>query len=56
MNGRSQAIRIPKEFRLDEDEVTIRGFGDGILVEPVRSKSWPEGWFETIRVDDDAFN
>jgi len=56
MNGRSQAIRIPKEFRFTEEEVTIRGFGDGILVEPVRSNGWPDGWFEEIRVDDESFN
>ena len=30
-------------------------FGDGILVEPVRSTGWAEGWFEAIRIDDEAF-
>jgi len=55
MNGRSQAVRIPKELRFEGEEVTIRRFGDGILVEPVRSTGWPEGWFDAIRVDDEAF-
>lgn len=55
MNGRSQAVRIPKEMRFEKEEVTIRKFGDGILVEPVRSTGWAEGWFEAIRIDDEAF-
>ncbi len=49
MNGRSQAVRIPKEMRFAQREVTVRRFGDGILVEPVRSIGWAEGWFEAIR-------
>jgi antitoxin VapB len=55
MNGRSQAVRIPKELRFEEEQVTIRRFGDGILIEPVRSSGWAEGWFEAIRIDDEAF-
>jgi antitoxin VapB len=37
-NGRSQAVRIPKEFELPGDEVLMRK-EDGILViEPLRRK------------------
>jgi len=32
MNGRSQAIRLPKEFRFDSDEVYIRKVGDEIVI------------------------
>jgi antitoxin VapB len=35
-NGRSQAVRLPKEFRFDGDEVTIRRMGRGVLLEPKR--------------------
>jgi antitoxin VapB len=38
MNGQSQAVRLPKEFRFEEDEVTVQKFGDGVLILPV-SKS-----------------
>lgn len=31
-NGRSQAIRLPKEFRVDTDEVYLKRTPDGFLV------------------------
>lgn len=37
--GRSQAVRLPKEFRFDTDEVRIRRDGDAIILEPL-----PEDW------------
>jgi antitoxin VapB len=33
-NGRSQAIRLPKEFRVDSDEVYLKKTSDGFLVIP----------------------
>ena len=33
-NGRSQAVRLPREFRFEGDEVRIRQMGDGVLLEP----------------------
>jgi antitoxin VapB len=33
-NGRSQAIRLPKEFRVDTDEVYLKKTADGFLVIP----------------------
>ena len=38
-SGNSQAIRLPREFRLDEDEVFIRKEGNTILITP-RPKTW----------------
>lgn len=35
LNGRSQAVRLPKEMRLQGKEVAIRRLGDGVYVEPV---------------------
>ena len=32
MNGRSQAIRLPKEFRVKGSEVTIRRVPEGLLL------------------------
>lgn len=34
--GRSQAVRLPKEFRFEGESVRIRRVGDGVLLEPVR--------------------
>ena len=38
-NGRSQAVRIPKEFEFACDEVTLRRDGRRLIVEPVRKRS-----------------
>ena len=35
MNGRSQAVRLPKQFRLPGTKVRIRRVGNGILLEPI---------------------
>lgn len=34
-HGRSQAVRLPKEFRLPGKEVRVRRFGNGVLLEPM---------------------
>ena len=54
-NGRSQAVRIPKELRFEGREVSIRRMGDGVLLVPVKASSWPDGFFESIRIEDDRF-
>ena len=33
-NGRSQAVRLPKEFRFEGDRVRVTRMGAGILLEP----------------------
>ncbi len=50
MNGRSQAVRLPKEFRFQGSEVEIRREGGVVMLEPVAKREWPEGFFEEIRV------
>jgi antitoxin VapB len=42
--GRSQAVRLPKEFRFEGDEVEIRRQGDAVILEPVRNKPVPDEW------------
>jgi antitoxin VapB len=34
-NGRSQAVRLPQEFRFKGDRVRIRRLGRGVLLEPI---------------------
>ncbi len=36
MNGNSQAVRLPKEFRLEGDEVVVKKIGDTIVLMPKR--------------------
>lgn len=38
-NGRSQAVRLPKEYRFDEDEVFITKVDDMVILYP-RRKGW----------------
>ena len=37
MSGRSQAIRIPKEYKLDDSEVIINRIGDSLVITPKTS-------------------
>jgi len=38
-SGRSQAVRLPKAYRLEGKEVAISHFGNGVLLMPIES-SW----------------
>ena len=44
-SGRSQAIRLPKEFRFEQDEVRIRRHGQAVILEPV-AHDW--AWLEAL--------
>ena len=48
-NGRSQAVRLPKEFRFEGDEVSIRRDGRRVILEPLKRRSWPKGYWESWR-------
>ena len=39
MNGRSEAVRLPKDYRFDAKEVFIKRFGDVVLLVP-KKKMW----------------
>lgn len=41
-NGRSQAIRLPKEFRFEGDKVRLTKTKKGVLIEPMKFdvKAW----------------
>ncbi|HEY9788561.1 MAG TPA: type II toxin-antitoxin system VapB family antitoxin [Candidatus Obscuribacterales bacterium] len=38
-SGRSQAVRLPKDFRFKGDKVRIRRHGNAVILEPV-----PDDW------------
>lgn len=48
MTGRSQAVRLPKEYRFRDREVSIRKDGDAVILEPIRKRQWPRGYWEKI--------
>ncbi len=39
VNGRSQAVRLPKEYRFDESDVFIKKIDDVVMLIP-RNKVW----------------
>ena len=47
-NGRSQAVRLPREFRFEGKEVAIRKEGDAVVLEPVAKRTWPAGYWQRI--------
>ena len=36
MHGRSQAVRLPKEFRFEGTEVRVSKIGDKVILEPMK--------------------
>ena len=51
--GRSQAVRLPKDFRFNADEVRIRRHGHAVILEPV-AEGW--SWLTAVQGDlDDDF-
>jgi len=36
-SGRSQAVRLPKEFRFSGTKVSVRHFGNGVLLLPIEA-------------------
>lgn len=52
-NGRSQAVRLPKEFRFKGSEVTIRKEGNKIILEPLETSDWPAGFWDIFTPDPD---
>ena len=51
----SQLVRLPEEFHLEGDTVSIRRQGEAIVLEPVKPATWPPEFFDRIRIDDPAF-
>ncbi len=48
-NGRSQAVRLPKEFRFSGDEVEVYREGERVILEPVRKREWPTGYWRWVK-------
>ena len=53
MNGRSQAVRLPKEYRFDTDEVYITKQGSSVIITE-KKPTWDE-FFDSESAFDDNF-
>ncbi|UVO49585.1 type II toxin-antitoxin system VapB family antitoxin [Sphingomonas sp. SUN019] len=52
-SGRSQAVRLPKEYRFEGEQVSIRREGDRVILEPVPKDGW--AWLSRLQpMDSDA--
>lgn len=56
LNGRSQAIRIPKDFRVDSNEVYIEKVGDSLIITPKKENHWDAMFKALDEIDTSDFN
>ena len=52
-NGRSQAVRLPKEYRFSDDEVLVNKIGEIVMLIPKSSK-W-NGFLNGLNMFSDDF-
>lgn len=62
MHGGSQAVRLPKAFRFDGREVTIRKDGEAVILEPITADptprtraEWDDFWARLDALSDEPF-
>jgi len=53
MTNRSQAVRLPKEYQFETDEVFIRKVGDDVILSP-RPREW-RSYLESAPIASEAF-
>ena len=53
--GSGQAVKLPDGFHFDSESVSIRREGNAVILEPVKPATWPEGFFDTIQINDPKF-
>ena len=54
LNGRSQAIRLPKAYRFDGTEVYIKRTPEGVLLVPKDNAVWDD-WEKNLFKHDEPF-
>lgn len=52
MNGRSQAVRLPKEYRFDTDEVYVTKQGKNLIIS-AKKTTWDEFFDSEPAFEDD---
>ena len=53
-NGRSQAVRLPKQFRFEGKEVYIKKVGESVHLIPVKKNPWAD-FEEALSLFDSSF-
>ena len=54
-NGNSQAVRLPKEFRVKGKEVKVYHLGKSIVLQPI-NKTWKDVYNELSGLSNKDFN
>jgi virulence-associated protein VagC len=49
-----RTVRFPKGVHLPKT-VFVRQDGESVVLEPVKAKTWPKGFFDSVHVTDPAF-
>ncbi|MCM1267747.1 MAG: type II toxin-antitoxin system VapB family antitoxin [Bacteroidales bacterium] len=52
-NGRSQAVRLPKEYRFSDEEVAVNKIGDVVILMPKENK-W-SGFLDSLNLFSEDF-
>ncbi len=52
-NGRSQAVRLPKEYRFSDEEVAVNKIGDVVILMPKENK-W-SGFLNSLNLFSEDF-
>jgi virulence-associated protein VagC len=53
--GETQTVRLPKGYHLPTSIVQVRQEGAAIVLEPIKPRAWPHGFFDEIHITDPAF-
>ncbi len=58
--GDCQAVKLPVEFHIDGEVVSVRREGNSLILEPMASpqpscNAWPEDFFNQIHIEDPKF-
>lgn len=48
MHGRSQAVRLPKEFRMSGTEVRVSRVGNTVVLDPIAAEFDVDAWFARL--------
>ena len=54
VNGRSQAVRLPKAYRFEGKEVYIKKTSEGVLLIPKDQSIW-DSWVQNLMKYDEPF-
>jgi virulence-associated protein VagC len=54
--GECQSVRLPKSIHISTPTVGVRQEGEAIVLEPMRPRTWPDGFFDSIHIIDPAFS